>query len=130
MKTHQPKIIAESNLSVAWVRAFLHVLGNDDPGCLVVAIRGFSADVPPQDTEIARALDDFLRMSKSEVPTINQTALTIMPYERWLRMNKPDLPTIKNWYLEQFLPRLKARCTKNRHGTYFERLVRYSGARS
>jgi hypothetical protein len=127
MKIHNPTVITDSNLSFAWARAFLHVLDTDDNACLAVAIRDFTSDLPPKDAGIGETLNAFLRDSEPPIPTIEQTALTIVPYERWIRMNKPTLEVIRAWYLDQYLPRLKARCSKNRHGTYFERLVNYSG---
>src|SRR5260370_33467252 len=130
MKTHKPTMIVESNLSVAWARAFLHVINSEDPGCLLVALRDFSTELPPQDAGISEALDAFLQKAGENIPTSNQTALAIIPYDRWLRMKKPEMEILKKWYLDQYLPRLKARCSKNRHGTYFERLVAYSGAKT
>lgn len=126
MKKMIPHLITEANLSVAWARAFLHVLeGADD--VMVVALRDFESDLPPEDSVIRQALD--AELSARTIPLIGQTALTIVPYERWLRMKKPPIEALTHWYLTQLLPRLKARCSKNRHGTYFERFVAFSGIR-
>jgi hypothetical protein len=123
MKT-TPHLITESNLSTAWARAYLHAHdGADD--ALVVAIRDFTGEIPAQDKLIAEELDG--RLSQLEIPRIGQTALTIVPYEKWLREGKMEIHKLSDWYLESMLPRLRARCSKNRHGTYFERLVAYSG---
>ena len=126
MKTTIPHLITETNLSIAWARAFLHVLGGADDA-LLVAIRGFDADMPPEDSVIATALDE--QLSANEIPRIAHTALTIVPYERWLRRSRPSVEDLAKWYLNEFLPRLKARCPANRHGTYFERFVSFSGVR-
>lgn len=124
MKTTRPYLITEKNLSVAWARAFLHVHdGANDT--MIVALREFDSDIPPQDTEIATALDK--KLSDLEVPRIDHTALTIVPYERWLRLGKISIEELSDWYLKYLLPRLKARCSKNRRGTYFERFISYSG---
>lgn len=128
MKTNIPKTISESNLSIAWAEAFLHVLDGGGSDCLVVALRNFPDALPPQESLIASAIDDAL--AKAEIPLVKQTAFTIVPYERWLRTGKPDIVTLSDWYLTELLPRLKARCSKNRYGTYFERLVGYSGVRT
>ena len=127
MKLTEPKTIVSSNLSAAWAQAFLHVLNGGDSECMTVAVRGFAGDLPPQDEAISAALNQTLRDAKT--PTIDQTALTIVPYDRWLRTGKPDLQVTTDWYLNHLLPRLKARCFKNRRGTYFERLVAYTGVR-
>lgn len=126
MMTTTPHLITESNLSTAWARAFLHAHdGADD--ALVVAIRGFDEDLPAQDVLVAAALD--AQLSQHEIPRIGQTALTIVPYEKWLREGKISIEQLTEWYLKSMLPRLKARCTLNCHGTYFERLVAYTGTR-
>lgn len=122
--TTKPHLITESNLSTAWARAYLHAHdGASDT--LVVAIRDFDGDIPAQDALIATELDKHL--SRLQIPTFAQTALTIVPYDKWLREEKISIEELTTWYLESMLPRLKARCTKNRRGTYFERLVSYSG---
>ncbi len=124
--TTTPHLITESNLSTAWARAFLHAHdGADD--VLVVAIRDFEDELPPQDMLVAAALDE--QLSQHEIPRISHTALTIVPYEKWLREGKISIEKLTEWYLKSMLPRLKARCTKNRYGTYFERFVSYTGTR-
>ena len=122
--TTKPHLITESNLSTAWARAFLHAHdGANDT--LVVAIRDFEGEIPSQDKEIATELDK--RLSALAIPKIAHTALTIVPYEKWLRDGKISIEELTAWYLKSLLPRLKARCKKNKRGTYFERLVSYSG---
>lgn len=126
MEMTQPKLITETNLSVAWAKAYLHVLDKPDDA-LVLAIRGFDGDLPPEDAIIAAALNSQLTICN--IPRIVDTAFTIVPYEPWVRKGKPPLEELSKWYLEQILPRLKARCSKNRHGTYFQRLVAYTGVK-
>ncbi len=128
MKTNLPYTIAGSNLSLVWAEAFLHTLRGGDSDCLVIALRDFSGSLPDQDKDIADTLDRCLK--EGSIPLIAQTAFTIVPYDRWLRTGKPDIVSLGEWYLNELLPRLKARCSKNRHGTYFERLISYSGTRS
>lgn len=127
MKANEPRTIVGSGLSEVWARAFLHVVDGGDSDCLIVAIRDFSGDLPSVDPRIADALDATLRTA--EIPTIRQTALTLVPYDRWIRTGKPDVAELSQWYLQKLLPRLKARCAQNRRGTYFERLISYSGTR-
>lgn len=127
MMITKPHLITESNLSTAWARAMLYAHdGADD--ALIVAIRDFDNDLPSQNNAISNALD--IELSVRDIPSIDQTALTIVPYERWLRSGKISIEELSKWYLDSMLPRLKARCTKNRHGTYFERFVSFSGVRS
>jgi len=85
--------------------------------------------LPGEDSEVRDSIDEFL-LGHEDIPSVDQTALTIVPYQRWIRMAKPDLNVITDWYLGQYLPRLKARSVANRHGTYFERLVSYTGVKN
>jgi hypothetical protein len=127
MRTNRPELIIEQNLSVAWARAFLAMLDNSISDSLTLRIKGIEGKLPDEDPEIREQLDALLRELK--IPTVAQTALAIVPYKQWLRLDKPPIQKLTDYYLKQLLPRLKALSTKNRHGTYFERLVCYSGVR-
>jgi hypothetical protein len=127
MRTNRPELIVEHNLSVAWARVFLGVLDGSISGSVTVAITGIEKDLLDEDSQIRERLDPVLRELK--IPTVAQTALAIVPYKRWLRLGKPPVEKLADYYLKEMLPRLKALSTKNRRGTYFERLVNYSGVR-
>jgi hypothetical protein len=83
--------------------------------------------LPDEDAPIRERLDAVLRELK--IPTVAQTALAIAPYKQWLRLGRPPIEKLTDYYLKEMLPRLKAFSNKNRRGTYFERLVDYSGVR-
>lgn len=135
MNELEPTLIKTSNLSIAWAKAFLFALNGGESECLTIAIRNFDGEIPTQDAKILSALEKHIeaaneiRVSKGEkpIPNVAQTALTIVPYGRWIRTGKPSLKSLSEWYIAQLLPRLKARCSKNSHGTYFERMVSYTG---
>jgi hypothetical protein len=127
MKLNEPILIIDRHLSFAWARAFLGVLDGSISECLTLTIRGFEGELPTEDQEIRDAIDASLR-SRS-IPTVAQTALSIVPYKQWLKAGRPSVDEISPWYLNRLLPRLKARSSKNRRGTYFERLVAYTGCR-
>ena len=61
--------------------------------------------------------------------TCDVSALTIFPYKHWIRDGRPPYQELFAWYLEKFLPRLKARNSRNRTGTYFERMIDFQGVR-
>lgn len=127
MKVSKPALIVARDVSVAWSRAFLGVLDGTISECLTVSIRDFDKGLPGEDADIRERVDASLR--GLSIPTVAQTALSIVPYKHWLRVGRPPVTEITAWYLNQLLPRLKARSSKNRRGTYFERLVAYSGVR-
>jgi hypothetical protein len=128
MKLSKPSLIVDRHLSFGWARAFLGVLDGSISECLTLTIRGFEGELPAEDLEIRDAVDASLRARS--IPTVAQTALSIIPYKQWLKAGRSSVNEITPWYLNQLLPRLKARSSKNSHGTYFERLVAYSGYRT
>ena len=121
--------VTESDLSVAWLRAFAHAaapgISSLDP--LVVTVRGFSGGTPIETTAIRARLDDALRESHSlqnrpgNPLTCTMVASTIFPDSLWG-------PTVGRTELYQrylrLLPRIK-RDARNRRGLYFERLINY-----
>jgi hypothetical protein len=125
MKVSKPSLIVDHELSFGWARAFLGVLDGSISECFTFTIRGFEGGLPAEDAEIREWVDTSLR--SRAIPTVAQTALSIVPYKHWLKAGRPSVEELAPWYLNQLLPRLKARSSKNRRGTYFERLVAYSG---
>lgn len=126
-KMTKPHIITNSNLSLAWAEALLHVLDGAEDS-LIVALRDLDGNLPQQDSEIAVELDRLL--TEHQIPRIAHTALTIVPYESWIRRGRCEIEDLASWYMSFLYPRLKARCSKNSHGTYFQRLVAYTGVKN
>lgn len=48
----------------------------------------------------------------------------------WNRRGRPSCREFSNFCVDQFVPRLKALDSRNRYGTYFERMMRFTGARN
>lgn len=67
--------------------------------------------VPAVDERIRQTLDAVL--SKRDKYTCQESALTIFPYKHWIRTGRPPRKELFDWYLNQFLPRLKARDSRN-----------------
>jgi len=130
MSTKLPEIIEENNLSHAWGRAFLHVMDRSSKHLapLIVSVTGLVNGLPMEDKTIRTELDAKLK-EKSRKCSTKVSALTIFPYDAWTRRGCPDVGAFSKWYLEHFFPRLKARDTRNGHGTYFERMVRFQGSK-
>lgn len=122
----KPKLFQHDNLSCAWAQAFASVFDCPHHGPLVVNISGFTGELPGEIGPLAAALDDILRAREKPV-TIGQTAMTIFPFETWERRGRPTIVPLAEYYLKQMLPRLTALNRKNRHGTYFQRMVAFTG---
>lgn len=112
-------VIEEENLSLAWSKAFLQLMepGIDEIQPLIINITGFQNNIPNEDKEIRKALDDNLL--KNGMALCHTVANTIFPISLW----NPQKPrhSLYDRY-EAILPRLR-KCKGNSYGLYFERLI-------
>lgn len=125
MSSTTPLLINETNLSVAWARAFLRIVENAGTKIapLVVSITGFGEDgSPEEDASVRAALDQCLEaVGEQQVHTVANTIFAPSLY----RLSKFDRHTLYKIYLDT-LPRYKALSVhKNRRGLYFERLIAF-----
>lgn len=129
MSTGQPEIISHQNLSYAWLKLFKTATerhgGRIDP--VVVTVGELSNNGPTEDSRVRSILDSALL--KYGLSSTAISASTIFPYRHWIRMGRPPRNQLFSWYLERLLPRLKARDPRNRHGTYFERMIAFTGTK-
>lgn len=127
MSTKIPFIISETNLSIAWGRAFLLAMENShDLLPVLISIELYNG-VPEEIPEIRKALDEELNgHNKYDSQT---SAQTIFPYRHWIRSGKPSYEQLFAWYLTKMLPRLKARDRRNQNGMYFERMINFQGSK-
>ena len=112
-------VIDETNLSVAWGKAFLALWRSKEIAPLVVTIRAGGGDEPAELPIIRQDLDRTLtELGKQSCHTI---ANTIFPQNMWN-------PTLSSDQLFQryrkLIPYLK-RHSANRNGLYFQRFVAY-----
>jgi len=93
-----------------------------------VSIGDFSTPLPAETEDVRNATDAAL--AENELNIVRITALTIFPYEMWCRRKKMDCEQFTAFCLEKLLPRMKARNSQNRHGTYFERMMNFQGLKN
>jgi len=124
-----PKLIDETNLSRSWARALLTVLDNSrsDLAPLTVSIADFDDGLPVEDARIRSALEDSL--ARSGKFSCDVSAMVIFPFKAWNRRGRPDISAFSDFYLNKYLPRLRALDSRNRRGTYFERMISFQGVR-
>jgi hypothetical protein len=129
MSTSAPILIERSNLSAAWADAFLAAL---DSGRrlkpLLITIGNFTSLLPPEDAPLREALDE--RLKKLGKNPSDVSAMMIFPYKPWVRRGMPNCKEFTNFCILRLLPRLKKLDRRNQNGTYFERMMAYSGTRS
>lgn len=130
MSTKAPIVIERSNLSHAWGEVFLVAVDTTkrDLRPVVVSVGDFDSALPPEDEVIREATDTMLKAHAKN--SIDVSAMTIFPYKPWLRKSTPNCAEYSHFCIEQLLPRLKRLNKLNQKGTYFERMMAYSGVRT
>jgi hypothetical protein len=130
MSVNPPVVIDAQNLSIAWGRALLHAYDstNNTRSPLLLCVSGFPKELPPEDAAIRSALDRALAQHKKN--TVRVSGMVIFPYDMWLRRGRPPCDDYCTFCVARVLPRLKKLNRLNRHGTYFERMMAFTGARN
>ena len=130
MSTLMPEVIAETNLSYAWGRAFLRVMQgpSHDLTPLTMSISGFADGRPAEDLAIREALDLSLD-AHAKCCTTAVTAATIFPGRQWWKSDTASREKMYDWFLNKMRPRLRCRDSRNQYGTYFERMIDFHGTK-
>jgi len=120
--------ITGNNLSVAWVRAFQHVMarGVQEITPCVVTINQDALDSTVEHNAIRKTLDEHLAALKAKHPKLQSShtvANTIFPRSMW-NPNQEDSAAKLFARFNKAWPRIK-RCSQNRRGTYFRRLTAF-----
>jgi len=95
---------------------------------LLISIGGFKNDLPQENPHLREQLDQTLK-EQGKYSTL-VSAGVIFPYKEWELAGRPHHSIFFRWYLQEFLPRLKARNSINRNGTYFERMIAFHGIKT
>lgn len=120
--------ITESNVSLAWSKAFLAVMerGVQEIGPLVIQVNNLDSDQPLESAEIRESLDQCtssLRKKHTKLQPVHTVANTIFPQSLW----NPEKEAARLYIrFNQAWPRLK-KCTQNRRGSYFFRMTNFRG---
>jgi len=97
------------------------------PTPVVLSLAGFSGDLPDEDAPIRQAVDQAL--SRCEKNAVAVSGMTIFPYGLWQHRGRPPWENFHPLCVKRFFPRLKACDARNRLGTYFERMMNFTGQR-
>lgn len=128
MSTEAPIVVEHSNLSVAWAHALVQAYKpRRSLRPIVLTIGGFAGELPVEDVSLRNTLDNqlvALGKNPSEV-----SALTIFPYKMWVRRGRPSCDVYSELCLKKLLPRMRKLDARNQYGTYFERMMCFSGVR-
>lgn len=129
MNAEPADIFAHSDLAMVWASLFNHAMRPTTRSLrpTLVSIGPLKGRLPTEAQAIRDALDDALAASKKY--TVDVTALTIFPHKSWVRLGRPGCAKFSDRCVTRLLPRLRALDKRNRYGTYFERMMAFSGAR-
>jgi hypothetical protein len=129
MSTNVPAVIERTNLSLAWADAFVAAAEtrHRDLRPLVITVGGFTSPLPPENPSIRQAVDDHL--AKLGMNSVDISGMMIFPYKPWVRRSMPNCNDFTKFCLSRLLPRLKKLDNRNQKGTYFERMMDYTGTR-
>jgi len=94
---------------------------------LTISIGGLMSGQPAEDDHIRQELDRTLDQNGKCSCAIS--AMTIFPLKYWNLKGRPHIEELTHLYLNEYLPRLRARDARNRTGTYFERMIAFQGVR-
>lgn len=123
-----PSVFQSSNLSLAWGQVLIHALRTERTRTpAVVSISGFAGSLPAEDKELREAVDAVLDLHRKN--TVATSGMMIFPYDLWRKRGSPDWSSFHSLCVNRFVPRLKARDQRNRLGTYFERMMNFTGVR-
>jgi len=115
--------IVESNLSVAWAKAFLTLMstGGGQAHPAIISIQGLDSGKPVEDLRIRDRLDGELkRRGESLCGTISGT---IFPASMWNPALPNDADVLFSRYKKAW-PGI-SKCPPNRNGVYFRRLTAF-----
>ena len=112
--------IEEDNLSVAWAKAFLHVVDAGEIATLIVVIREFTDGQPMEVAPIRLLLDDALG-SDDKGLSCHEIANTISPISLW--NPQADRHQLYDRY-RRIMPRVLGN-RRNRYGVYFQRMIAF-----
>lgn len=130
MNHSAPLVIESSCISHAWGEVFLHTFdcARRHLRPIMLSVVPLSDQPPAEDVVIRRAVDDAL--AATEKNSVRVSGLMIFPYDMWNRRGRPSCRQFSDFCVDQFVPRLKSLDKRNRYGTYFERMMRFTGDRN
>jgi thymidylate synthase len=129
MSISTPRVIHSSSISEAWGHVFLDSI-NATPRSrtpVVISLAGFTGELPDEDAPLRKAVDEAL--SRYEMNTVAVSGMTIFPYDLWKHRGCPPWEEFHPLCVNNFFPGLKACNARNRLGTYFERMMNFTGER-
>jgi hypothetical protein len=128
MLTNQPIVIRDNNLARAWASIFLPVLrsGRTSGPPSLITLDVDSAAGPNEDSFLRATLEAHLQ--KCGKVSIEDNAAMIFPYHPWVHLKKPSRDALYAFY-RRMETRANRRTTRNHYGTYFSRMIAYSGLR-
>jgi len=130
MNHSTPLVIESRCISSAWGKVFLRTfnLSRKQLRPIIIVVKGLSDQPPNENAVIRTALDENLK--SNDMNSVRVSGLMIFPNDMWIRRKRPSCREFSDFCVDKYVPRLKALDSRNRYGTYFERMMRFSGERN
>ena len=129
MESNGPLVIEANSLARAWAGIFLPVLQSPRASLrpALISLEINSPSGPDEDAFLRSVLKTHLR--KCGKVSIEDNAAMIFPYRPWLHLKKPSREALYAFHRRMEV-RADQRTSRNQYGTYFDRLISYSGVKN
>jgi hypothetical protein len=125
--SNQTIIVPTTNVSEGWADVFNHVMAAPGAQAGPIVLELEAQNGVAVETPIIRELLDE-ELKKHDKFSIHTTAFLIFPWKLWNMLGQPDVARLRDIYLKRIYPALKRRGPRhNSRGTYFQRMVQFSG---
>jgi hypothetical protein len=121
-------VIHGKNIDEIWLQVASLVLTHS-PSCLLELDLDSSENTWSSSRSPIRDLVDK-ELSKRGKPSTRESALTIFPHDFWIRRRHMTCNEFSRFCVDRLLPRMKSRNSKNKFGTYFERIMDFNSDRT
>ena len=126
MRTNDAIVVRSNSLARIWAGVFLPMLQSrrtSGPPALVTLDVDPASD-PDEDVLFRNVLESHLR--KCGKVSIEDNAAMIFPYHPWVHLEKPAREVLYSFH-RRMEERARRRTSRNQYGTYFGRMIGYSG---
>ena len=121
------RVLPHNCVSEAWANVFGLAMASPTGhvGPLIVEVQATGGQV--SDNLAVRSLLDA-ELKARVLPTIHETSALIFDFKLWNTLKRPGIASFTDFYLNKLTPRLlKRNYHRNGKGTYFQRMVEFTG---
>jgi hypothetical protein len=125
--SNSTRVLPHDCISEAWANVFDLAMASSTGhvGPLIVEVQAPGGQV--NDNLAVRSLLDA-ELKARDLPTVHETSALIFDFKLWNTLKRPGIASFTDFYLNKLTPRLlKRNYHRNGKGTYFQRMVEFTG---